>query len=144
MVDIKVEINTKTTIDELKRLERRVNNLGLPFNNYGRWFVKETDKQFDTETDPDGLPWASLRPSTLARKKYLGHSPKILTATGYMRNTLNHKAVKDGLEIFIEGAAEFHQEGTRYMPQRKILGITKAREEKLQEIMERWIFGSNR
>lgn len=138
----KVKVYNRATLDELKRVEKRTNNMAIPFENYGKWFEKETDRQFDTETDPDNIPWVKLRPSTLARKRVLGYSLKILTARGDMRNTLDHKATKNGVEIWIEGAAEFHQEGTKYLPERKIIGVNERRLDKLREDIENWIEGA--
>ena len=137
-----VKIDVRTTLKEVKAVERRVNNLAIPFENYGRWFKKETDRQFDKETNPEGTPWAKLRPSTLARKRYLGYSLKILTASGHMRNTLDHKATKGGVEVWIEGAAEFHQFGTENLPERKIIGMSESREDKLTGTIDNWIQGA--
>lgn len=138
----KVKITTQSTIAELERVEARTNNLAIPFVNYGRWFVKQTDKQFDRGVDPDNVPWVKLKPSTLARKKALGYSQKILIARGDTRNTLAHKATKTGVEVYIEGTAEYHQYGTRRIPERRIIGVNQERLDKLEELLTNWIQGA--
>ncbi|MEL6164068.1 MAG: phage virion morphogenesis protein [Cyanobacteria bacterium J06628_3] len=136
---ITVEIEGRETLEELKKLKRRLSNLAIPLENYTRWFKKETDKQFDTEKDSDGLPWEKLKPYTLARKKRLGYPKKILTESGNTRQTLYHKSSKFEGEVGIKGNAGFHQDGTERLPERKIIGMNEQRENKLETTMYKWV-----
>ena len=137
----KVKIKSEKAASDIKKYEKRLNNLSIPFVNYARWFVKETDKQFDTEIDSDGVPWTKLKRETLARKRRMGYPDSILTETGETRRSLSYKASKQGAEVWIEGTAIFHQECVpqRNLPQRKIIGMNPKREEKLQETFDKWL-----
>ncbi|NEP15199.1 MAG: hypothetical protein F6K14_34530 [Symploca sp. SIO2C1] len=101
---------------------------------------QETERQFATETDPDGVRWAALAPSTLAQKRRLGYPDNILTRTGKMRNSV--VAIADARSVLIGvdvPYAIFHQQGTRKMPQRRILGMNDKREQKLRKLIRVWI-----
>jgi phage virion morphogenesis protein len=100
----------------------------------------ETEQQFATETDPDGVRWAALAPSTLAQKQRKGYPASILTATGKMRRSV--VAIADARSVLIGvdvPYAIFHQQGTRKMPQRRILGMNDKREQKLRNLIRVWI-----
>jgi len=101
---------------------------------------QETERQFVTETDPDGVRWAALAPSTLAQKRRLGYPDSILTRTGKMRRSVNSVADARGVLIGVDVPyAIFHQQGTRKMPQRRILGMNDKRRGKLVKLIRVWI-----
>jgi phage virion morphogenesis protein len=61
---IKLEFNDNGLIGLLSGLENRVKNMTPAFKNIGRYMVKRRLSWFAGEHDPDGHPWAPLKPST--------------------------------------------------------------------------------
>ena len=137
---ISIELDGRQTKAILKRYKSRVQNLEPPLKGWGNYMEQETERQFATETDPDGVRWAALAPSTLAQKRRLGYPDSILTRTGKMRNSV--VAIADARSVLIGvdvPYAIFHQRGTRKMPQRRILGMNDKREQKLRKLIRVWI-----
>jgi len=137
---ISIELDGRQTKAILKRYKSRVRNLEPPLRGWGNYMEQETERQFATETDPDGVRWAALAPSTLAQKRRLGYPDSILTRTGKMRNSV--VAIADARSVLIGvdvPYAIFHQQGTRKMPQRRILGMNDQREQKLKKLIRVWI-----
>ncbi|NEP56008.1 MAG: phage virion morphogenesis protein [Symploca sp. SIO2G7] len=137
---ISIEFDGGKTKALLKRYKSRVRNLENPLKGWGNYMQQETERQFATETDPDGVRWAALAPSTLAEKRRKGYPESILTRTGKMRNSV--LAIADARSILIGvdvPYAIFHQQGTRKMPQRRILGMNDKREQKLRKLIRVWI-----
>lgn len=121
---------TKITIDDsrlkslLGSLSGRCRDLTPPLQGWGNKLLEQTREQFEQEVDPEGQAWASLAPSTLVRKRKMGYPDKVLTATGMMRGKIGVSVGKKSLKLINPAPyAEFHQKGTRKMPQREILGI---------------------
>lgn len=57
-------------------------------------------RNFETETGPDGSPWASLRPSTIKRREKAGQTPiRILRASGTMASGINALPDNDGVRV---------------------------------------------
>lgn len=57
-------------------------------------------RNFATETSPDGVSWASLRPLTVARREAKGQTPiQILRASGAMAASINYAAGDDHVRI---------------------------------------------
>ncbi|NES17878.1 MAG: hypothetical protein F6K41_02900 [Symploca sp. SIO3E6] len=137
---ISIEFDGRQTKAILKRYKSRVRNLENPLRGWGNWMEQETERQFVTETDPDGVRWAALAPSTLAQKRRLGYPDSILTRTGKMRRSVNSVADARGVLIGVDVPyAIFHQQGTRKMPQRRILGMNDKRRGKLVKLIRVWI-----
>ncbi len=59
-------------------------------NTAGERLLIATRDRFDSQKDPDGRPWAPLKPSTLARKRR--NRDKRLTERGHLRGQLNYGA----------------------------------------------------
>ena len=139
---ITIEINRSQTDAMVKRYNSRIRNLEPPLRGWGNWIVNQTNHQFDTESDPDGVPWAALAPSTLKEKRRLGYPDHILTRTGKMRKSAIAIAdAKNALIAIDVPYALFHQEGTDKMPQRRILGLNDKRREKLLKLIRVYIGG---
>lgn len=133
---IKIEINRDQVDRLLKQYGSKLRNLEKPLAGFGNYFLVETEKQFVTETDPEGNKWADLAPSTLAQKRRLGYPDDILTRTGKMRKSAIAIASAKTLVITMRSEyAIYHQEGTSKMPQRKILGMNDKRREKLARLI---------
>ena len=137
---ISIEIDGRQTKAILKRYKSCVRNLEPPLRGWGNYMEQETERQFATETDPDGVRWAALAPSTLAEKRRKGYPESILTRTGKMRRSVVSVADTRSVLIAVDVPyAIFHQQGTRKMPQRRILGMNEKREQKLRKLIRVWI-----
>ena len=87
----------------------------------GDYFIKRVEQGFRTETDPYGQKWAPLSPATIAQKERLGYPRKILTRKGDMRRSPKATIQGKSVKITVAFPSEFHQRGTKKMPQRQIL-----------------------
>jgi phage virion morphogenesis protein len=96
----------------------------------GFGLLRSTQARFDTETDPDGIPWAALKPETLAHKR----TDKKLREGGYLYGGLGTEAFDDYVDVFADREyAAIHQfGGTAEMalgpaavPARPFMGFSK-------------------
>lgn len=71
------------------------------------------DETFDQRRAPDGSAWAPRKPPT-------GSWP-LLERTGRMRRSRRVRPGVGAVEAAVDGPAEHHQRGTRFMVARKIL-----------------------
>jgi hypothetical protein len=119
MIEVFADLNP--IVRSLTRLGGKLTTPTDFLKSTGDYFLKRVEQGFRIETDPYGQKWAPLSPATIAEKERLGYPSKILTRTGAMRRsptiTIQGKSVK----ITIAFPSEFHQRGTRKMPQRQIL-----------------------
>jgi len=142
---LKISVDGKQLKRDIGLRKSRVSNLQPPLRGFGYYLEQETEKQFNTETDPQGRPWAELKPSTLQQKRAKGYPDDILTATGEMRSTVYSVASKRSLEFGIrDPKARWHQYGTSKMPQRQIIGITPKRVSQGSKLIKVWILGRRR
>jgi len=96
-----------------------------------RVLARHLQLQFDTEgVHLTGRPWAPLSPRYLAWKIRNGLDPRKLRATGSMERTFTGSPFP--IEVYgptsarfgsDDPKAKFHQSGTRFMPQRRILEV---------------------
>lgn len=139
---IKIEVTQTRTQEMLKIFKSKVRDLSPPLQGFANYLKEETEKQFEQEKDPEGDRWADLAPSTLAQKRRLGYPDKILTRTGKMRKSVRVAVSGRNLIFAIASPyAIFHQEGTKKMPQRKILGLPPTRLNKLGGLVRTYIKG---
>lgn len=130
MIELKVE--RRETEAMVRRYSNRLRSIQRPLRGWANWLLGETERQFATETDPDGQPWAALAPSTLRQKRALGYPDDILTRTGDMRRSVRIVlAGRYEVAIAVDFPAQFHQSGTAKMPQRRILGLNERRRNRL-------------
>jgi phage virion morphogenesis protein len=97
----------------LSQLGSAVDRLEHPaplFDLIGAMLVTSTEDRFERETDPEGNPWP---PSIRA----LTTGGKTLTDTAYLRNSLEHVASDDGVEVGTNVPyAAIHQVGGTIRP----------------------------
>lgn len=67
---ITVKVNDRQVLDVLNRLTSRAQNLRPAFAEMGEDLLDTTKRRFNTATAPNGTPWATNSPVTVAR--YLG------------------------------------------------------------------------
>lgn len=83
--------------DMVSRMERPI---GF-YKGVGEYLTEVAiPRNFAAETGPDGSPWASLRPLTVARREAKGQTPiKILRASGAMAAGINYAASDSQVQI---------------------------------------------
>ncbi|MBP5971532.1 phage virion morphogenesis protein [Brasilonema sp. CT11] len=131
-----VKINEKN-LGNFRGLPDQIRNMRKPMQNALAYLEAETKKQFVSETDPEGRAWASLKPSTLARKK----SGAIGRETSAMINSIFTRLTGDlqgEIGLSVEYALYF-SEGTKKMAARPILGFNNTREAKVMSLFEIYI-----
>lgn len=132
MFEMRPRFDAKNFKSFAKNLKSSVSNLEPAFDEFGRYIQPETQRQFTTETDPDGNKWAELSPVTLLRKQ----TPYILRETFFMYSMIFYVATKNSFEFGIRDPKyKFHHEGTAKMPARVVIGITDKRKQRLNRII---------
>lgn len=127
---INVKVDSKNFKNFMKQLKQTTKNLAPAFRDAGEYLKKETTIQYQKEVDPDGKPWAPLKPSTLAKKK----TSTKLRETLVMFNSFYYVSSNQGLEYGIKDPKyRFHHEGTSRMPARVVIGITNVRRGKIND-----------
>jgi len=113
---------------DLKAIEDIKNKIDLftksqEFRLIGQTIYADIKEKFIDEKDVKGKPFAPLKQSTIKQKQRKGKVPyKILRDTGQLLNSLNFTTSGNKISIgYSVPYAKFHQNGTKYMPQRKIL-----------------------
>ena len=87
-----------------EKLQRRIAtiraNLHLPLlmEEIGSLLERRTLQRFDREVDPDGKPWASLKPSYAKRKAKESGNTKILVRRGDLRASI--RRIRGGFGFF--------------------------------------------
>lgn len=137
---ITIEVTKENTKNLLRSLSSKVRDLRPPLQGFANYMGVETEQQFKDEKDPEGRPWARLAPSTALEKKEKGYPSDILTRSGKMRRSVvtvyDTRSFLMGVDV---DYARWHQEGTRRMPQRKILGLNSDRRAKLGKLIRVYV-----
>lgn len=110
-------------------LSRAVAQLEAPrklLDNIGGLLEERVNLRFKTKTDPDGVPWLPLAPSTVKRyeKRYKGAIPgSLLERTRDMVQSLTHNTSDNFVDVgFSNIKAAYHETGTsRGLPRRSML-----------------------
>ena len=69
------------------------------FTAIGEELLLSTDARFDSQTDPDGRPWAPLNAEYAAWKRAFHGHDRILKLRGYLRDTLRYQATDVSVAI---------------------------------------------
>ena len=94
------------------------------------------------EKEPNGTPWADLKPATIREKRKIGKEKKLIR-TGNLKKSLNFRAKTGEVKIgYGMSYSVFHQLGTKNMVARKILP-TEVSEIDMEEIERLIIKGIN-
>ena len=160
------ELSDEEARQKLARLTSRMENMAGFYKNVGEYMTGQAiPRNFASATAPDGTPWASLRPVTLARRKKAGiTSAAILKASGRMAAGINYQASDEQLligspapqaAVLHFGAAQgqfgafmgkdkkgrdhFHHLPWGDIPARPFLGFSAADEEEVIHIAEDWL-----
>lgn len=137
---ITIEIGDREIRDGLRALETKLGDLRPVFRDIGESLLNSTRERFNTQTAPDGSPWAPLSPDYKKRKKK--HSDLILTLNGYLRGTLGYSAMKDELRIgtpMIYGAAHQFGRPEINLPARPFLGLSDDDTAMILDALSEWL-----
>lgn len=135
-----IDIDDREIRDGLKALQDKLGNLTPFYQDIGEALLNSTRRRFETQTAPDGSPWAPLSPDYKKRKKK--HSDLILTLNGYLRGTLNYRATRDELRVgtpMIYGAAHQFGRPDINLPDRPFLGLSDDDTEMILDTLESWL-----
>ena len=79
--------------------------------------MASTDMRFEREVDPDGQPWAALRPSTIAKKAKAGRE-RMLQWSGRLRSSFTRQVTANsvtwGTNLAYAAAHQYGAEISRY------------------------------
>lgn len=120
-MSITVTVDDQFVIDRLNELARRVDDMGPAFSAIGMELENRVRARFETQSDPDGDPWAAWKPSTVLSYPEDG-SGRVLDRYGTMLRNITH--TYDGTSAtvgFGDPYATYHEYGTRDMPRRGLL-----------------------
>lgn len=116
-----VTVNSDPLKYTLTKLSARLANLKPVMAAVGQELESRVSGRFETETDPNGQPWAVWAPATRATYPADGNR-RILDRYGDMLASLNHKADTDSVRVgFGNPVATYHEWGTKRMPRRGLL-----------------------
>jgi len=136
-LDIQLQIaNAAEVSAAFQSLQNRLADLTPVFRDIGEAMLNSTRERFNTQTAPDGTPWAALS------KKYKASKPvnkdKILTLYGRLRGTLTYRAgpkeVRIGSPLDYAGKHQFGDPQI-HLRKRPFLGLSVSDETELLDIL---------
>jgi phage gpG-like protein len=83
-------------------------------------------ERFVTQTDPSGIPWKPLKPSTIREKTSKGYPAAILTRTGALQRSIDFQI--NGEEIVFTSNLPY---AAKQNATRQFLGVSPLEEERL-------------
>lgn len=142
MTKITVDYDDKQIRELLDELKKRLEDLREPMEEIGQWMLASTDKNFETETDPYGVPWPKNTPWTRDKKAREGFILKVLQQRGFLRRSINYRADSKSVTIGtnVEYAAQ-HQLGLNRLPKRQFIGIGEGDRREIVRILEGYLAG---
>lgn len=121
---LSVSVQDKAVIGALAGLSAAAANLRPALDDIGRMLMTSVDMRFESETDPDGGPWAVLAPSTIKRKAKAGREGK-LQWSGALRRSITRQVDSSSVTVGTNLVyAAIHQDGgkiDRFAQSREIL-----------------------
>ncbi|MCL1960897.1 MAG: phage virion morphogenesis protein [Desulfovibrionaceae bacterium] len=137
-------INITVNISALQPLQAKLRGLAgmdtralMP--RLGEYLLRSTQERFKTETGPDGIHWAALKPKTLKYKKK--NRDKILTLSGALQSRWLHYEATATQAVIYNNAiyAATHQFGRGPIPARPFLGISHQDAQEINAITRDWL-----
>lgn len=136
-LDIQLQISNAAEVKAaFESLQAKLADLTPVFQDIGEAMLNRTRERFNSQTAPDGTPWAALSPGYKKRKKR--NKDKILTLYGRLRGTLNYRAGPREVRIgtpLIYGATHQFGDQQRHIPARPFLGLSQSDEQELLDIL---------
>jgi phage virion morphogenesis protein len=153
-----VELDEAAVAAKLAEIVDRMERPSGFYKGVGEYLTEVAiPRNFATETSPDGVSWASLRPLTVARREAKGQTPiQILRASGAMAASINYAAGDDHVRIgspaiqaavmqFGAKQGAFGRDARNHplpwgdIPARPFLGISADDEVEIIRIAEDWL-----
>ena len=121
------------------KITDRLRDLRAPLTAAGNLIEAKVERQFATETDPDGDPWEALHPATLKQKT----GGSILVKTGALRDSFTYIVSGKTLEVGSSSPVfEVHDKGILPMPERRILGLNAEDKNEIAGLVKGYVKGS--
>lgn len=141
---IEIDHNTESIADALNRVLANVNDASEAFASIASYLEHATRDRFDTQTAPDGTPWAGHEPSTTkAREKQNLRVDKILHGEMLnLRDMIHSDYGPDSMSLSTGSVtsqyAATHQFGdeTRNIIARPFLGLSADDEDEIIGILQ--------
>lgn len=132
----------------LSEMADRTQGVESAWPGVGDVIADSMQQQFDTfGVALNGKAWAPLKPEYLAWKIRNGYDPRTLRKTRDMEASLTGRpmAIEEYFPMSArfgtnDKKAAFHQNGTKFMPQRKIINITEDLADDVNSVLARYIF----
>lgn len=135
-----MSVDVRINREEVKRITGRIKDVIKPLSVFAKKKANDIQKQFYSNSDPDGNKWAPLSPVTIARKKQ--NKDKILTEYTPLRKSVRVNVLQEGLQLTAGVPyAKYHQQGTSKMPQRVILKITDSDKVRIGRLIRQFAAG---
>ena len=132
VIEIRIPGARVVTIHRVYYDVKRGRKIGVLLRRIGRLLMESIRRRYLAERDPKGHPWRQLSPAYKAWKesKYPGRKKLQLTRDMFrsldIRLSVNRTNTKGTLLVgMTDPKAPYHQLGTRTMPARPFLGVTK-------------------
>lgn len=123
----------------LDGIDAKAKNWKPEFAKTGQMLIKTFSDNFTYEGAMLGDRWEPLKPSTLAEKKRLGYSDKILVRTGAMRFGFNSRSYEDAVIIWNSSPYfPYHQSNKpRFkLPRRVMMKLDEKRKQMIVKIFQ--------
>lgn len=119
-------------------LNQRMDNLYPLMDAIGQMVEDESKERFLSKKAPDGVSWASLAPSTQAKK---GNN-NILVHSGDLQNSIHHYVGHNNVVIGTDRHySQYHQLGTKHIPARPFLGLGQTDKQRISELINSYLAG---
>lgn len=139
MTTITINVQNEELRQLFEKLENKIQDPTEALKNVGEYMLGSIDVGYQTETDPNGVPWRPNSPFTISEKQRLGRIQKILQSTGAMRSRYNYRVEGSTLKIGnSDPKAIKHQLGIG-TPVREHLGIRKEDPDNIAEILRAYV-----
>lgn len=92
MIAFKVRLEKNNIPFKIKRFRFQLTDFGKLHKRIGIKALSEISKQFKSNGDHFGTPWAPLEEATKKRRRKNGNTAQILRDTGLLRNGFSYKA----------------------------------------------------
>jgi phage gpG-like protein len=138
-------MSRQITVDnsDLKRwtgkITSRLRDLRAPMLAAKNHMEAKIERQFATETDPDGNAWEPLKADTLARKQ----GGSILVESGKLRDSFRYDLTEKSLTVSSDSPVFVaHDQGVLPQPERQILGLNAEDKNEIAGLVRGYVKGS--
>ncbi|MXY06033.1 MAG: phage virion morphogenesis protein [Gammaproteobacteria bacterium] len=94
---INLDIDDAEVLDAFNRILRAGQDMEPVMRDVGEALLNSTRERFNSQTAPDGSPWAPLSETTKQRKKR--NRDKVLTEHGDLRRDISYRVGPDFVEV---------------------------------------------